>query len=172
MARNSQQERTVPSTPVVAAPEGFRRLGSVANAGWFDMKTIGNTLKGVLEGMYERKDDLNPKKVSNFFQVRITTDCQVRMGRGEDADIVTAKSGDYVNLNYGPKTKDLEKLIADISLGAVYEVFGVVAGEKIKLTGGRTMHNFEVFTKMTRAPQSIEDSEPDFTEPTDDSATA
>jgi len=171
MAKNSQDRSTVHST-AVAAPEGFRRLGSVANAGWFDMKTIGNTLKGVLEGMYERKDDLNPKKVSNFFQVRIGTDCQVRMGRAEDAQIVTAKAGDYVNLNHGPKTKDLEKLIADINLGAVYEVFGVVAGEKIKLTGGRTMHNFEVFTKMTRAPQSIEDSEPDFSETADESETA
>ena len=168
MAKN----HSTASSPVVSAPEGFRRLGSVANAGWFDMKTIGNTLAGALEGMYERKDDLNPKKVSNFFQVRITAPCQVRMGRAEDAQIVEAKAGDYVNLNYGPKTKDLEKLIADISLGATYEVFGVVAGEKIKLTGGRTMHNFEVFTKMTRAPQALDDSEPDFSGSSDDAANA
>jgi hypothetical protein len=93
------------------------------------------------------------------------------MRRGEDAQIATAKVGDYVNLNYGPKTKDLEKHIADISLGAIFEVFGVVAGEKIKLTGGRTMHNFEVFTKMVRAPQAMDDNEPDFSGSADDSVT-
>lgn len=148
--------------PVTQMPEGFRRVGSVANAGWFNMKKIGNILQGILEGMYQRKDDRNPKKVSNFFQVRLTGDCEVRMGRGEDATISVAHAGDYANLNYGPKTKDLENLIPTLHQGAVYEVYGIVAGDKIKLTGGRTMHNFDLGTKMIKAPQAIEDAEPDF----------
>jgi len=156
----------------VEAPDGFVRLGSVANAGWFDNNTIGNTLKGSFEGMYTRKDDLNPKKESNFFQVRCTAECQVRMGKGEDAAIVTTKSGDYVNLNYGPKTKDLEKLVNDLNLGAKYDVLVVVKGPKLKLSGGRTMHDLDVFKKMVRAPEAVDDSEPDFSGSADDAPAA
>jgi len=159
MASSSSKQSATPVT--VRAPEGFRRVGSVANAGWFNMKKVGNTIQGVLEGMYQRKDDLNPKKVSNFFQIKLSADCEVRMGRGEEAQIAIAKAGEYANLNYGPKTKDLEQLIGQILQGAEFEIYGTVAGDKIKLTGGRTMHNFEVFTKMTVAPKALDD-EPDF----------
>ena len=168
MASSSSKQSATPAT-TVRAPEGFRRVGSVANAGWFNMKKVGNTLQGVLEGMFQRKDDLNPKKVSNFFQIRLTADCEVRMGRGEEAQIAVAKAGEYANLNYGPKTKDLEQLIGQILQGAEFEVYGIVAGDKIKLTGGRTMHNFEVFTKMTVAPKALDD-EPDFDGSSDEAA--
>jgi hypothetical protein len=157
---------TVPAQTTVRAPEGFRRVGSVANAGWFNMKKVGNTVQGVLEGMFQRKDELNPKGQSKFFQIRLLADCEVRLGRGEDAQITMAKAGEYVNLNYGPKTKDLEQLIGQILQGAEFEIYGTVAGDKIKLTGGRTMHNFEVFTKMTVAPKALDD-EPDFDGSTD-----
>ena len=160
-------KQTPVHTPKVEAPEGFRHLGSVANAGWFDMKTIGNVLRGTLEGMYERKDQQNAEGVSNFFQICISAECQVRMGRGEDTTMTTAKIGDYVNLNYGPKTKVLKADLADISHGAVYEVYGVVAGEKIKLNGGKMMHNIEVFSNMIRAPKAVEDSSPDFSDADD-----
>ena len=59
---------------IVRAPEGFRRVGSVANAPWFNLKK-GNTLLGVLENVYERPDervktkDGTPGK-SKFFQIR------------------------------------------------------------------------------------------------------
>jgi len=157
---------TVPAQTTVRAPEGFRRVGSVANAGWFNMKKVGNILQGVLEGMYQRKDEQNPKGQSKFFQIRLSADCEVRMGRGEEAQITMAKAGEYVNLNYGPKTKDLEDYIPQIMQGATFEIYGVVAGDKIKLTGGRTMHNFEVFTNMTVAPKA-KDDEPDFDGSTD-----
>ena len=165
----ASKNSTATAQTTVRAPEGFRRVGSVANAGWFNMKMVGNTVQGVLEGMYQRKDDLNPKKVSDFFQIRLTADCEVRMGRGEEAQIAMAKAGEFVNLNYGPKTKDLAQLVPQILQGAEFEVYGTVAGEKIKLTGGRTMHNFEVFTKMTVAPKALDD-EPDFDGSADETA--
>jgi hypothetical protein len=157
------------SSTIVRAPEGFRRVGSVANAGWFNMKTVGNTLHGTFEGMFSRKDELNPKKVSNFFQIQVAAPCEVRMGRGEEAQIATANVGDFVNVNYGPKTKELESLVPKLMEGAKFEVYGIVAGDKIKLTGGRTMHNFEVFKKMTQAPMVSEDA-PDFGGDDDDQA--
>jgi hypothetical protein len=153
-------------TGMARAPEGFRRLGSVANAGWFNMKKIGNTVRGTLAGMYERKDDLNPAKKSNFFQIQLTEECEVRMGRGEEASLSTAKPGDYVNLNYGPKTKDLVQCLPQLLQGAEFEVWGSVLGEKIKLQGGRLMHNFDLFTKMTKAPEIVD--EPDFDNAADD----
>jgi hypothetical protein len=141
---------TVPAQTTVRAPEGFRRVGSVANAGWFNMKKV----------------EQNPKGQSKFFQIRLSADCEVRMGRGEEAQITMAKAGEYVNLNHGPKTKDLEAYLPQIMQGATFEIYGVVAGDKIKLTGGRTMHNFEVFTNMTVAPKA-KDDEPDFDGSTD-----
>lgn len=162
MAKNSN----VPTVaPTFARPEGFRRLGSVANAGWFNQKLVGNTLYGVLEGMYERKDDLNPAKKSNFFQLRLLAPCEVREGRGPDAKVITVQAGEYVNLNYGPKSKDLEKLIPEIHQGAEYEVYAVVMGEKINLAGGRSMHNLDVQVKLTKAAAEIPaDSAGDFSD--------
>lgn len=170
MARNQTSSSAAPAS----IPEGFRRLGSVANAGWFNMKKVGNTLHGVLEGMYERNDTLNPKGKSKFFQVKLLADCEVRMGRGEDAAIVQAKAGEYVNLNYGPKTRDLESLTAQMMQGAQFQIMGIVAGDKIKLTGGRSMHNFDVGIKMTKAPQAPDEDIPDLdgSDGDDDAATA
>jgi hypothetical protein len=150
--RNMAGKNSVQGQNAVAAPEGFRRVGSVANAGWFNMKKVGNIVSGVLENMFERPDDKAPSKKSKFFQIR--------MGRGEETTVVMAKPGDTVNLNYGPKTKELENLISDIVQGAEYAVYGVVAGDKIKLTGGRSMHNIEMFTRCTRRP--VVSDEPDF----------
>jgi hypothetical protein len=153
----------------VQAPEGFRHVGSVANAGWFNMKMVGNTVQGTFEGMYSRKDELNPTQVSKFFQIKITAgECQVRMGKGEDAVLATAVVGDVVNLNYGPKTRELEDLLPAIEKGAEYEIFGTVAGDKIKLSGGRTMHNFELFKKLT--VEAAADVEPDFGDGSGDAA--
>ena len=153
-----------------SAPEGFRRLGSVANAGWFNMKKIGNTLHGTLEGMFERKDDLRPEKVSNFFQIKISQPCEVRMGTGEEARLVEAKAGDFVNVNYGPRTKLLSPLIPQLSQGAAFEVWGTVLTDKIKLGSGRSMHNFDVYSKMIKAPTVLDDSDPDFDEGADEAA--
>ena len=36
---------------------------------------------------------MRPDGISNFFQVDIDQDCEVRAERGEDAQMVTAKAG-------------------------------------------------------------------------------
>jgi hypothetical protein len=147
---------------MVRAPEGFRRVGSVANAGWYNQKKIGNVCQGKLENMYERKDDLSPTGMSKFFQVQVTQDCEVRDGRGEDAKVVSVKAGEYVNVNHGPKTKELEKYIPQILQGAEFEVYIVVLGDKIKLKGGKSMHNIDVMVKQTKAALDLtNESEPD-----------
>jgi hypothetical protein len=159
MARNQGQGQVAAEQIQFEAPEGFQRSGSANAVGWFNMGKIGNTLHGVLIGMFERKDKLRADTgKSNFFQVKISQECEVRIERGEDATMVMAKPGDVVNINYGPKTKPWETLIGDIKRGAEYEVLGCIIGAKAKLDGGRTMHNFDVYQKMMRAPQV--DAEP------------
>jgi hypothetical protein len=166
-------KNTVAVPAPVRAPEGFRHVGSVANAGWFNMKKVGNTIQGSFEGMFSRKDELNPAKVSKFFQIKLTAgESEVRMGKGEESSIAVAREGDVVNLNYGPKTKELEALLPAIEKGAEYEIYGTVAGDKIKLSGGRTMHNFELFKKMTAEATAIGDDEPDFDGSADEAATS
>jgi hypothetical protein len=153
---NGQQ---VPSLP----PKGFRRSGTAAAAGWFLMTEIGNVLSGELTGMFERPDGLRgPGGTSKFFQVKLDQPCKVRADRGEDAKIVDAKPGDFVNVNFGPKTKPWENFIPDINAGAVYRVFGTIVSGKVKLSGGRTMHNFDVFHQMVSPPVETEMVEESF----------
>jgi hypothetical protein len=172
MARQSHSQSSNQEAPVAfSVPEGFQRSGSANAIGWFNMGKLGNILRGQLLGMFERKDQLRAETgKSNFFQVQITDECEVRIDRGEDATFVMAKAGDVVNVNYGPKTKTWEVLIGDIKRGAVYEVYGVIAGSKVKLDGGRTMHNFDVFQKMVKAPSADSPEDVDFEGGTDASA--
>ena len=135
-------------SPQAQPTQGFQRVGSASNAGWFNLRMIGNVLRGKLLGMYTRQDPLSPTSASNFFQVQIVQPCKVLIGVGEDARVELAKPGDVVNLNYGPKSKDLEKLIPKIQQGAEFEVVARIAGERIKLPGGRSMNNIEIFTKL------------------------
>jgi hypothetical protein len=161
MARNQGQAAV--EQVQFEAPEGFQRSGSANAVGWFNMAKIGNTLRGTLIGMFERKDKLRAETgTSNFFQVRISQECEVRADRGDDAAMVMAKTGDVVNINYGPKTKPWETLIGDLKRGAEYEVIGCIIGAKAKLEGGRTMHNFDVYQKMVRAPQVDSEAGLDF----------
>jgi len=151
MARNHQSEAA--SAPVaVSVPEGFKRSGSANAVGWFNQQKIGNVLSGKLLGMFTRKDALRSEGTSNFFQVQIDQPCEVRADRGEDAAMVAANPGDVVNVNYGPKTKPWENFMNNIAAGAVYQVYGVIAGGKIKIGGGRTMHNFDTYDKMISPP--------------------
>jgi hypothetical protein len=170
MARQSQSSNQ--EAPVAfSVPEGFQRSGSANAVGWFNMGKLGNTLAGLLVGMFERKDKLRAETgKSNFFQVQITQPCEVRIERGDDASFVQAAVGDVVNVNYGPKTKNWELLIGDIKRGAVYEVLGCIVGGKVKLDGGRTMHNFDVFQKQIKAPSADAVEDVDFEGSTDDSA--
>jgi len=157
--RNQQRQQQASE-----APEGFRRSGTAAAVGWFDHNLVGNVLKGELLGIYERPDELRREQggISKFFQVKVDTECQVRAERGEDAKMVTANPGDVVNVNYGPKTKPWEVYSGDIRRGAVVEVYGVIRGDKVKLSKGRKMHNFDCFDRVVRPPQAPADESPDF----------
>ena len=151
---------------VVRPPEGFRRASSVANAPWFRLKK-GNLLRGILENMYRRNDERAPKAKdgsigqSKFFQVKLVEACECRFGRGEDAKFAMAPAGTVVNLNYGPKTKDLESLIPSIMAGAEYEVWVHVQGEKFKIGGGKTMWDIDVQSMIIKAAMVADDDVPD-----------
>lgn len=159
MARNQATEAS--ATVAVSIPEGFKRSGSANAVGWFNQGKIGNILSGRLLGMFTRKDPMRSEQggTSNFFQVQIDQDCEVRAERGEDAKMLPAKAGDVVNVNYGPKTKPWENFANNIQNGAVYQVYGAIIGGKIKIGGGRTMHNFDTYDKMISPPVSTDEGD-------------
>ena len=141
------------------APEGFRRIGSVADAPWFNIKT-GNSLKGILENCYERVDPRSKTGKSKFFQMVLLEPAEVRQGRGEDAKVVQAPAGAVVSVNYTPKTQPLEDYIPDIVRGAEYQVW-IGCGKKITLKNGNTMWDLDVRVNQTKSVTAdIED--PDF----------
>jgi len=159
MARglNNSEQQITPAQ----APDGFRRTGTANAVGWFHMGKVGNTLSGLLLGVYERKDQLRAEGTSKFFQVQLKQDCEVRVDRGEDAKIEIARAGSIVNVNYGPKTKGWEALVADIRRGAAYEVWAQISGPKVKIGAGKSMHQLEAFDKMVKPPTETAD-EADF----------
>ena len=129
---------------VVRGNDGFVSLGSVADARWFHLAN-GNSMTGRLLGVYEREDPRAKSSggKSKFFQVKLQTACKVRDGRGEDAQIVDAKVGDVVNLNYGPKTQVLEAKCDELLQGAVYDI-RITVGKKLPLNNGNTMWDIKV----------------------------
>lgn len=156
-------ETKVAGNGMARPPEGFKRLGSVANAPWFALKE-GNILFGELENVYTRPDERLKGKdgkpgMSKFYQVKLLEGCEVRMGRGEEAKLVRANAGDVVNLNWGPKTKELEKLVPQILLGAEYRVW-LRVGKKFKISGGRTMWDVDQNISCVKPPTASEG--PDF----------
>jgi hypothetical protein len=135
--------------------EGFRRMGSVANAPWFALKK-GNVLHGVLENVYERRDERSKTGTSRFFQLRLIAPCEVRTGLTADFKILRAAVGSVVNLNYGPKSKLLEGLIPSILEGAEYETW-IYVGDKLEIGGGRTMWNIEIYSKLIKSVPANQD---------------
>lgn len=162
MASKNEKE---PANANVGVPDGFQRAGTAPAVGWFHQGKVGNVFFGKLTGMFERPDTLRKEGTSKFFQVELYGGCEVRAERGQEAKLIQAKAGEFINLNYGPKTKPLESFIADVKNGAVYEVWGKVMTEKVKISAGRTMHNLDVRYKLVSPPKvSDEDveEEPDF----------
>ena len=160
MARNQSSE--VVGSSAFQAPEGFRRSGTANAVGWFNQAKGGNLLRGKLLGMFTRKDQLRPEGTSNFFQVQVSEPCEVRAERGDDATMVTCKAGDVVNVNYGPKTKPWADYSSDIKRGAEIEVIAHANGRKIKIGGGRSMHDIDVFEKVLVAPSADAAIDADF----------
>lgn len=163
---------TVTVAGAVRPPEGLARVGSVANAPWFNL-AAGNVCHGMLENMYLRPDERAKASggKSKFFQIRLLSDAQVRFGRGKEAKVGMAKAGDVVNLNYGPKTMVFETYVPDILRGAEYEVWCHVTGEKFDIGKGQTMWPIDVRAGMKKAPTVVAaDSEPDFGDDDEDGA--
>jgi hypothetical protein len=140
---------------MVRAPEGFRRVGSVANAPWFNLKK-GNILLGNLQNVYERPDDRAKSGKSNFYQIETLEPVEARLGRGEEAKVVMVGKGVVVNLNWGPKTKELEKFVPEVLRGAIYRVW-VSVGDKFKISKGRTMWDLDVQIQLVKASAASED---------------
>jgi hypothetical protein len=129
----------------------FRRLGSAPNAPWINLAK-GNVVRGILENVYDRRDEMSPNGVSKFFQIKLMDSCECWVGRGEAAKVVRFEAGTVVNLNYNTRTMPLEDLVPQILKGAEYQVW-VSIGDKLRMSGGRSMWNMEVAVKMTRAPR-------------------
>jgi len=139
----------------------MKRMGSVSNAPWFDIKK-GAKLFGELEGMFERPDERNKQTgKSKFFQIKAKEPVGVYYGRGKDRKPGVAPAGTTVNVNYGPKTKDLEPLIPMLIRGAAFDVEVVCTGDKMDIGRGQTMWPIEVGSVMTKA-ETVNDDEPDF----------
>ena len=147
------------SAGMVRAPEGFRRIGSVADAPWFNIKP-GNVLRGVLDGCYERDDSRSKTGKSKFFQFVLLEPAEVRQGRGEDAKVVQAPAGAVVSVNFTPKTKPLEDYIPEIVRGAEYQVW-IGCGKKLTLHNGNSMWDLDVRVNQTKVV-SADAEEPDF----------
>lgn len=153
-----------------ALPAGFQQSGSAAAVGWFDQGTVGNTVSGKLTGMFKRKDNLRTEGTSEFFQVQVDKVCRVRAERGEDAKFIEAKPGDFVNVNYGPRTKAWADFIPEIKNGAVYAVYGIVVSEKISIGGGKKMHNINTGHNRLQSPRAQDDDVSEVFEDTTSSA--
>jgi hypothetical protein len=137
----------------VAPPAGMARVGSVANAPWFNF-AVGNVLYGVLENCYSRPDERSKTGRSKFFQIRLKAPAMGRTGRGKEAKVKEFPEGTVMNLNYGPKTKEFESFIPDILRGAEYDVWAHVEGEKFDIGKGQTMWPIDVRATMTRPPMT------------------
>jgi hypothetical protein len=150
----AQKNSAVASSTVARAPEGFHRVGSVTDAKWF-AAVVGNVLHGVLENVYTRKDTNSKTGESKFFQLQLLAPCKASDGRGEDRKVVDVEADSYINLNYGPKTSNLESLIPDILAGAKYEVYAVITGPKMDIGGGKKMWPLDVSVKKVRAATDL-----------------
>lgn len=164
---NEQKHGTGAAATMARAPEGFRRIGSVSDAPWFNIKT-GNTLKAVLENCYERVDPRSKTGKSKFFQMVLLEPAEVRQGRGEESKVLQAQAGTVVSVNFTPKTQPLESYIPDIVRGAEFQVW-IGCGKKITLKNGNTMWDLDVRVNQTKSVTAdIED--PDFDGNADEAA--
>ena len=142
-------------------PEGFVRIGSVADVPWAALEE-GNIVQGHLLGLYVRDDDRAKTGKSQFFQIELTAPCTVREGRGEDVNIRQAVVGEIVNLNHNPRTAAMDPFCKELLAGAKYDVHVVNHG-LMELKNGNTMWNFDVGARQLRKPdeQELDDVGPE-----------
>lgn len=128
-------------------PAEFQRRTSVDDAPWFHLAK-GNVCYGRLIDRFVMKTT----PVRAYYQVELKKPAQVRIGSGEEAEVVEAKAGQIVNLNESVKIKFLaEKEIPEIRAGAAYDVF-IKVGDKRKIGSGRTMWEIDGGSHMVRPP--------------------
>ena len=164
---NASKHETVAEDGVLRAPEGFRRVGSVVAAPWFNMKP-GNSLTGILDNCYERDDNRSKTGKSKFFQFVLMSPAEVRQGWGEDVMMVQAPAGTVVSVNHTPKTKILESYIPDLVRGAEYQVW-IGCGKKVHLKNGNDMWDLDVRVNQTKSVKA-DLEEPDFDGASDEAA--
>ncbi len=143
-------ENGVAEEKEIAPPSGFRRRGAVAEAPWFKSKD-GNVCFGILLGRYIMQGVEPPRP---YYQVELIRPTLVTVGKGDDAEEVTAEAGDVVNVGETFKLECLKDVeIPEIMAGAEYQVW-IHTKKKIKISGARTMWVIDVNTKMTKKPTS------------------
>lgn len=148
-AKNSESTGGAPEASP-NPPSGFKRRSAVTDAPWVETAK-GNVCQGRLLNRYVMN---NSDPVRYYYQVELSHPCQVRIGRGEDAEVQTAQAGEIVNLNENHKTSCLKEVeVPEIIAGGVYDVW-VKFEDKIKIGGGKTMWNIDVQSKQLKAPTS------------------
>jgi hypothetical protein len=169
----SKDQKTTPQTASkgIAVPSKYHRLGSVANAPYFNL-VQGNSFEGKLLGVFERvneraKSDTKQSPTVKFFQIELLTAAEVKEGKGEEATVKQAEPGTIINLNCSTKTADLLPCAEEIKHGAEYNVF-VHCGKKMKLANQNTMWDITVGIEQVKAPTASA-SAPDFDDSDDSS---
>jgi len=155
-------EKNAATNGNVRPPEGFRRAGSVADAPWVWLE-VGNTIHGKVLNIFTRPDSRVKNKdgspgTSKFFQIEALSEMKCRAGTGETAKAV---QGTVVNLNYGPKTSELENYIPDVKRGAEVHVWAPVLG-KMKVGPGKTNSMWIIDLHVRIVTPASGSSEPDF----------
>jgi len=147
---NGMTAAAAPLSENPRAPAGFRRRSAVTDAPWVENEK-GNICQGRLLNRYEMN---NSSPARFYYQIELTSPCKVRVGRGDEAMVEVAQAGEVVNLNESYKSKCLKEIeIPAINAGAAYDVW-VAIGDKIKISGGKTMWQQDVQTKQLKAPTS------------------
>lgn len=156
MAKGDKKSASAPETngeqeeKKVAPPAGFRRRGAVAEAPWFKNKD-GNLCYGKLLGRFIMTG-VEPMRA--YYQVELFKPATVTIGKGDEAEEVTAEAGDVVNVGESFKLECLKDVeIPEILAGGEYDLW-IHTKKKIKIGGGRTMWVIDVETKMTKKPTS------------------
>jgi len=134
-------------------PAGYRRVVSISDAPWFHLEE-GNVMRGKVNNRFIMNTE--PKRA--YYQVELlglregAGPTKVRQGRGDDAEVVEAASGDVINLGESYKAQVLkDQVIPGILAGGEYEIY-VVVGAKVKAKGGRTLWDLDIGVKETKAP--------------------
>lgn len=129
-------------------PTGMRRVSADA-APWF-LKGEGEICYGEVLGRFEMTG--NDGKPRAYYQVCVKRPCQATVGSGKDAEIVDIAVGALVNLNETFKLGVLkEEALPIIKAGGKVDVWAEYK-DKIKIGGGQTMWNMDVYVEVTSAP--------------------